>query len=56
MDDLPAALERLHKFSQSWNDDDVVDEESGLTGADLRMVVDRGIVFPRNDRKAETTD
>lgn len=56
MDDLPAALERLHKFSQSWNDDDVVDEESGLTGADLRMVVDRGIDFPLHDSVAGTTD
>jgi hypothetical protein len=38
--DLAAAITRLRKFSETWNDDDVVDEESGLTGADIRLVVE----------------
>lgn len=41
MDKMATAIERLHQFSQSWNDDDVVDEASCLTGADLRMVLER---------------
>lgn len=37
---LQAAIERLHAFSQSWNDDDLVDEAGHLTGKDLRLVVE----------------
>lgn len=41
MDDvLQNAIERLHALSQSWNDDDVVDEVGHLTGKDLRLVVE----------------
>ena len=38
--DPSATIERLRQFSETWNDDDVVHEESGLTGADLRLVVE----------------
>lgn len=37
--DLHDSMERLRQFSQSWNDDDVIDEASGLTGADVKLVV-----------------
>lgn len=56
MDELPAALERLHKFSQSLNDEDVVDEDSRLTGADLRVVIEHCIVFPGDGSQFGPTD
>jgi hypothetical protein len=37
--DLHDAMERLRQFSFSWNDDDVIDDASGLTGADVKLVV-----------------
>ncbi|WP_179187214.1 hypothetical protein [Sphingomonas sp. TZW2008] len=39
-EELQTAIDRLHAFSQSWNDDDVVDEVGHLTGKDLRLVVE----------------
>ncbi|WP_085810404.1 hypothetical protein [Sphingomonas sp. TZW2008] len=35
-EELQATIERLHAFSQSWNDDEV----GHLTGKDLRLVVE----------------
>lgn len=35
------ALARLVRFRQSWNDGDVIDEESGLTADDLDAVIAR---------------
>lgn len=53
MDKMAIAIERLHQFSQSWNDDDVVDEASGLTGADLRLVVERSVTLSPRDPGAD---
>jgi len=39
MTDLHTAIERLNRFAQTFNDEDEVDEESGLTGADLKEIV-----------------
>ncbi len=39
-EELQTAIDRLQAFSQSWNDDDVVDEVGHLTGKDLRLVVE----------------
>lgn len=47
MVDDSAAIEKLRQFSMSWNDDDLVDEDSGLTGADLKQLVDRLAVSGR---------
>lgn len=38
--DLQLALQRLKRFARSWNDDDVIDEDSMLTGADLRALIE----------------
>lgn len=36
------ALSRLRAFRQSWNDGDVIDEDSGLTADDLDVVLALG--------------
>ncbi len=36
--ELQSALVRLREFSLSWNDEDVVDENTPLTGADLKLI------------------
>lgn len=36
---LEQALARAKAFADSWTEDDLIDEESGLTAADLRLVV-----------------
>lgn len=42
MTDHPAdAAARLRAFRTSWNDDDVIDDESGLTAADLDAILTR---------------
>jgi hypothetical protein len=38
-DPLEAALERLRDFRATFNDGDAVDEESGLTAADLSAII-----------------
>jgi len=37
--DLHDSMVRLRRFSQSWDDEDVIDDASGLTGADVKLVV-----------------
>ncbi|MEG3086198.1 hypothetical protein [Sphingomonas sp. PB4P5] len=37
--DLSAALERAKQFRQSWNAEDVVCDDSGLTAADLDVLI-----------------
>lgn len=32
-------MSRFRQFADSWNDDDVIDD-SGLTGADLKLIAD----------------
>lgn len=39
MSKLEQALARARSFADSWAEDDLIDEESGLTAADLRLVV-----------------
>jgi hypothetical protein len=53
--ELTAAIERVRQFSQTWKADDVVDQESGLTGADLQMVVDH-LLLLTGDIATGTTD
>lgn len=36
--DLHDSMMRLHQFSLGWNDEDVIDEASGLTGADVKLI------------------
>lgn len=40
MPDLATALAHLDAFRATFNDDDLVDEESGLTAADLSVVIE----------------
>lgn len=37
MADTP--LDRLRRFRASWNADDLIDEDSGLTAADLDEII-----------------
>jgi hypothetical protein len=37
--ELSAALDRAKRFRQSWNADDVICDDSGLTAADLDMLI-----------------
>jgi len=46
--DLYDSIERLRQFSQLWNDEDVVDKASGLTGAEIRLVVEHSFALPRH--------
>ena len=39
MDIFEAALERVRQFRATFNDDDVVDEESGLMADDLTQLI-----------------
>ena len=39
MTDLASSIARLKDFRATWNDDDVIDEESGLSGADLDTII-----------------
>jgi hypothetical protein len=37
--DLHTAMERLRAFGMSWNPGDIIDDDSGLTADDLRVIV-----------------
>lgn len=39
MSQLEQALARARAFADSWAEDDLIDEESGLTAADLRRLI-----------------
>lgn len=39
MSQLEQALARAKAFADSWAEDDLIDEESGFTAADLRKIV-----------------
>jgi hypothetical protein len=39
--DIDNALARLKAFRATWNADDVIDEQSGLTAGDLDLAIER---------------
>ena len=38
---LQVAIDRLIEFRRSWNEEDVVDDHSGLTALDLDLILTR---------------
>ncbi len=56
---MTTPLARLKAFRTSWNDDDLIDEDSGLTAADLDAVIadaDRLVDVPKLEDVIEPRD